>query len=102
MNKPNFIEVELDPAGILKDLEDGGEDVKAAFFGSLKKIHAMQAMEELGRGGLRWEKLEGRLYPGTKQPLYSYRLNRNWRVVCLLKPGPIVEILWVADHDQAY
>jgi plasmid maintenance system killer protein len=87
---------------ILKDLANSDQDVKALFYGSLEKIHAMKSLEELSRGGFRWEKLEGRFLPGTKKALYSYRLNRNWRVVCLLHPGPVIEILWVADHDKAY
>ncbi len=102
MGKSEFIDINLDVASILKDLDGSDQEVQTAFYESLEKIHAMESMEDLSRGGLRWEKLEGRFYPGTKKPLYSYRLNLNWRAVCLLHSGPVIEILWVADHDQAY
>ena len=102
MGKAEFIDIILDVTSILRDLEGSEQEVRALFFGSLEKIHAMKSLEELSKGGFRWEKLEGRFFPRTKKPLYSYRLNRNWRVVCLLNPGPVIEILWVADHDKAY
>jgi hypothetical protein len=102
MGKSQFIDIKFDHNRILSDLAGSEQDVKGAFFDSLKKIHAMKSMDELPRSGLRWEKLEGRAFPGTKNPIYSYRITKNWRAICLLHSGPIIEILWVCDHDDSY
>jgi len=102
MGKSKFIDVKFDIVAIKNDLVASDQDVRAAFYESLKKIHAMESMAELPKSGLRWEKLEGRFLPGSKKAIYSYRITKNWRAICILHSGPVIEILWVADHDDAY
>lgn len=103
MGSAEFINIDLQTERILKQLDGSGEDVIAAFFESLKRIHSFKNLDDLRRDhGLRWEKLEGKYLPGTKTPLYSYRITRNWRAICVLNQGPVVEIVVVTDHDSAY
>ena len=103
MGKAAFIAIDLQIDRIKRNLSDSGPDVPSAFFASLEKIHSFKSMEELRQDhGLRWEKLEGKTFPGTRDPLYSFRITGNWRALCRLHTGPVIEIVVVSDHDGAY
>lgn len=103
MGPVNFIEIDLQPDRILKQLKGGGPEVAAAFFQSLKKIHTFTNLVQLNQDhGLRWEKLEGKVFPGTRMPVYSFRITGDWRALCSLHSGPVIEVVAVSDHDGAY
>ena len=103
MGSASFIVIDLQTDRILKQLKDGGPEVAAAFFQSLKKIHSFTSLAQLNQDhGLRWEKLEDKVFPGTKMPVYSYRITGNWRALCALHKGPVIEIVAVFNHDSAY
>lgn len=98
-----LIEIELQQDRILKQLKAGGPEVAAAFFQSLKRIHSFTTMAQLSQDhGLRWEKLVGKTFPGTKIPVYTYRITGDWRAICKLRTGPVIEIVAVLDHDDSY
>jgi len=103
MGAAEYINIDLQIARVLNQLQGGGPDVLAAFFKALKKIHSYKGMDELRRDhGLNWEKLDGKFLPGTKDALYSFRITGNWRALCVLRSGPVIEVVAATDHDSAY
>lgn len=98
-----LIEIELQQKRILKQLLAAGPEVTKAFFQSLKQIHSFTSMAQLSQDhGLRWEKLTGKTFPGTRIAVYTYRITGDWRALCKLHTGPVIEIVAVSDHDASY
>lgn len=103
MATKKFIDIHLDQDQIRKQLKGASQEVNTAFFGSLATIHSFTSMTQLAQhNGLNWEKLENKFYPGTKLPMYSFRITVSWRALCLLRTGPVIEIVGISNHDGAY
>jgi plasmid maintenance system killer protein len=103
MGKAEFIDIILQIERIKKNLSGSAPEVPRAFYEALNRIHGIKSMDDLKKDhGLRWEKLENKFFPGTRDPLYSFRITDNWRAICRLHTGPVIEIVMVSDHDGAY
>ena len=105
MTPVKFIHVDLEPNQIKKQLEPGGPEVYAAFIEALIKIHSFSNMAQLAQDpGLNWEKLKGgKVFPGTKLPVYTFRITLKWRALCTLQTGPVIQVRAVTtEHDGTH
>ncbi|BDU71796.1 hypothetical protein [Mesoterricola silvestris] len=56
----------------------------------------------LNHQGLHLEKLQGKLDPDSKKPLYSLRATRAARVIATVDGDFLMLLAIVPDHDKAY
>lgn len=80
-------QVQKAPAGVGDDFRD-----------LVKKVKDMTLEEVMADKGLSFEKDLSR----KKEKIWTLRLNRNWRAICWLHTGPVIQILAVLDHTKTH
>jgi hypothetical protein len=81
-----------------KQVDHESDAVFDAFYDMVEKIQGMTLEEVMRDKGLDFEKARGR----EAEKLWTCRITKSWRAVCLLKTGPIIEILMIWDPDEAH
>jgi hypothetical protein len=82
----------------LKLVEKAPEAVEEAFFGAVEKIQAMTLEQVMADNGLDMEKDQGRRRAGV----WTFRLSRGWRALCLLRTGPVIEVFGIRNPTEAH
>jgi mRNA-degrading endonuclease RelE of RelBE toxin-antitoxin system len=83
---------------VLKQVKKAPNEIREAFPDMVEKVQSMTLDEVRKDMGLDFEKVLSR--PSEK--LFTLRINRNWRAICKLRTGPIIEIIAVADHTKTH
>lgn len=83
---------------VLKMVQKAPPGVAPAFVEMIERVQLMTLDQVMADNGLDFEKVLSR----KSEKLWTLRVNRNWRAVCKLRTGPIIEILMVADHNNTH
>jgi plasmid maintenance system killer protein len=81
---------------VLKQVGKAPDDVEDGFFDMIEKVQGMTLDQIMADKGLNFEKDLSR----KKEKIWTLRINKNWRAICLLHTGPVIEILAVLDHTK--
>lgn len=81
---------------VLKQVQKAPSEVEDSFFDMIEKVQGMTLDQIMADKGLNFEKDLSR----KKERIWTLRINRNWRAICLLHSGPVIEILAVLDHTK--
>lgn len=72
--------------------------VGAEFLDMIEKVQDMTLPQVMADKGLGFEKILSR----PREKLWTLRIDRNWRAICKLNTGPVIEIVVVADHTKTH
>lgn len=76
---------------------------RKAAFKAFALIRGMTLVQLRAHPGLAFEKLQNLADPGTGKDLWSFRITKKARALCVMEPGPtLVIVLIEPDHDKAY
>ena len=70
----------------------------AEFLDMVEKLQGMTLQQVMADKGLAFEKVLSR----PKEKLWTLRINKNWRAICRLNTGPVIEIIAAADHTKTH
>lgn len=83
---------------LVKQIQKAPGEVRDAFIDMIEKVQGMTLEDAMADKGLSFEKVISR----KNEKLWTLRINRNWRAICLLHTGPVIEIIAVLDHTKAH
>ena len=90
--QPNFVREALTQA----------EPVRVGLAKLIRIAGALSFSQLLNHQGLHLEKLQGKLDPGSKSPLYSLRATRAARVIAMIDGDFLFLLSIEADQSKAY
>jgi hypothetical protein len=85
-------------AAVLKQIGKAPEGVEDAFFDAVAKIQASTWSQLVADQGLDLERDQSRKDAGV----WTFRINRGWRALCLVRTGPVIEVFGIRDPTAAH
>ena len=83
---------------VAKQVSKAPEAVGDAFVDMIEKIQGMSLEQVMADNGLDFEKDQSR----KKEGVWTLRISKGWRALCLLRTGPVIEIFGIKDPTAAH
>lgn len=81
-----------------KEVGKAPDAIGDAFLDMIEKIQNMTLEKVMADNGLNFEKDQSR----KKEGVWTLRITKGWRALCLLRTGPIIEIFGIKDPTSAH